>query len=71
MRGAVLGRGYGGDPHWVREAARVILPGLRVVGEGPDPPEEAIELLASAGGTWVGTKARGRWAGRAESGRGG
>jgi uncharacterized protein YbaR (Trm112 family) len=56
MRGVVLGRPYADDPHWVGEAARVVLPGLRVVGEGTDPPPEAIELMASAGGVWVGTK---------------
>ena len=54
MRGAVLGRPYGGDEAWVREAARVVLPGLRVVGEGDDPPSELIDLMASAAGVWVG-----------------
>jgi hypothetical protein len=58
MRGAVLGAPYGGEERWIREAARVVLPGLRVVGEGPDPPPELIELSASAGGAWVGTPRR-------------
>jgi uncharacterized protein YbaR (Trm112 family) len=58
MRGAVLGRGYAADPAWVREAARVVLPGLRVVGEGPDPDPGTIDLMASAGGVWVGTPRR-------------
>ena len=58
MRGVVLGQPYGGDPAWVREAARVVLPGLRVVGEGPDPDHETIDLLASAAGVWVGTRRR-------------
>ena len=58
MRAAVLGAPYGGQEHWTREAARVVLPGLRVVGEGPDPPPELIELSASAGGVWVGTPRR-------------
>jgi len=58
MRGVVLGRPYGDDPAWVREAARAVLPGLRVVGEGEDPPGEAVDLLATAGGVWVGVKAR-------------
>jgi len=58
MRGVVLGRGYAGDPAWVREAARVVLPGLRVVGEGPDPEPDVIDLMASAGGAWVGTPRR-------------
>jgi uncharacterized protein YbaR (Trm112 family) len=58
MRGVVLGPPYGGDPAWVQEAARVVLPGLRVVGEGPDPAPETIDLMASAGGVWVGTRRR-------------
>ena len=58
MRGVILGPRLGGDPHWVREAARVVLPGLRVVGEGPDPAIQEMELMASAGGVWVGTPRR-------------
>jgi hypothetical protein len=58
MRGVVLGRPFAGDAHWVAEAARVVLPGLRVVGEGADPSPEMIDLLASAEGVWVGTKPR-------------
>ena len=58
MRGVVLGPGFGADPRWVREAARVVLPGLRVVGEGPDPTIGEVELMASAGGVWVATPRR-------------
>jgi uncharacterized protein YbaR (Trm112 family) len=58
MRGVVLGRPYADDPSWVREAARVVLPGLRIVGEGADPPADVIDLMASAGGAWVGTGRR-------------
>jgi len=58
MRGVVLGPPYGGDRAWAQEAARVVLPGLRVVGEGPDPAPETIDLMASAGGVWVGTRRR-------------
>jgi hypothetical protein len=58
MRGVVLGSGYGDDPHWVREAARVALPGLRIVGEGTDPQADVVALMASAAGVWVGTKRR-------------
>jgi hypothetical protein len=60
MRGVVLGAPFGGDPHWVREAARVVLPGLRVVGEGADPSREVIDLMASADGVWVGIAVRSR-----------
>jgi len=58
MRGVVLGAPFGGDERWMREAARVLLPGLRAVGEGADPPRDVIELMASAGGVWVGTPSR-------------
>jgi hypothetical protein len=56
MRGVVLGRSFADDPHWVKEAARVVLPGLRVVGEGDNPGTDLIDLLASADGVWVGVK---------------
>jgi uncharacterized protein YbaR (Trm112 family) len=58
MRGIALGRPYADDPHWVNEAARVVLPGLRIVGEGADPPADTIELMASAEGVWVGSGKR-------------
>lgn len=58
MRGVVLGRPFGGEEPWVREAARVVLPGLRVVGEGTAPPAELIDLMADAAGVWVGTARR-------------
>jgi uncharacterized protein YbaR (Trm112 family) len=58
MRGVVLGGPYGGEERWVAEAARVVLPGLRVVGEGRDPRPELIDLMASADGVWVGTRRR-------------
>jgi uncharacterized protein YbaR (Trm112 family) len=53
MRGVVLGGTLGSDREWVRDAARVTLPGLRVVGQGPEPPVPELELLASADGYWV------------------
>jgi uncharacterized protein YbaR (Trm112 family) len=56
MRGVVLGRSFADDPYWIKEAARVVLPGLRVVGEGSDPGGDLINLLASADGVWVGVK---------------
>jgi uncharacterized protein YbaR (Trm112 family) len=58
MRGVVLGSPFGGDPRWVGEAARVVLPGLRVAGEGPVPDPSSLELMAAAGGAWVGTPRR-------------
>jgi hypothetical protein len=53
MRGVVLGGSLGADPPWVREAARVTLPGLRIVGRGPRPRAPDLELLASADEWWV------------------
>ena len=58
MRGVILGQGYGDDPGWIAEAVRVVLPGLRVVGQGADPGPAQIDLLASAGGVWVGSPRR-------------
>ena len=58
MRGVALSRPFADDVTWVREAARVVLPGLRVVGEGQEPPSDIIDLLATAGGVWVGTGKR-------------
>ncbi|HEX5385243.1 MAG TPA: hypothetical protein VFW66_00935 [Gemmatimonadales bacterium] len=59
LRGVVLGSEHAGDAKWQREAARVTLPGLRIVGRGAAPAlsagagAPALELLASAGDTWV------------------
>lgn len=58
MRGVVLGAPYGSEDAWVREAARVVLPGLRVVGEGSAPEPDLVDLMAEAGGVWVGTPRR-------------
>lgn len=60
MRGVMLGKPYGAESDWVSDAARVVLPGLRVVGEGPNPSPGVIDLMASADGVWVGTKVRGK-----------
>ena len=56
MRGVVLSGEYGSDPQWIREGARVLLPGLRVVGEGNEPDPGVVDVIASAGGWWVGTR---------------
>jgi uncharacterized protein YbaR (Trm112 family) len=56
MRGVVLGGSAGRDPHWVAEAARVVLPGLRVVGEGAVPADPGLDVAAEAGGWWVGVR---------------
>jgi hypothetical protein len=56
LRGVVLGSGYGESPYWQAEAARVVLPGLRVVGQGTGVLPAELELLAEAGGWWVGKR---------------
>lgn len=56
VRGVVLGPEFAAHPFWVRDAARVTLPGLRVVGRGPTPALDELELLAAAEGWWVGGK---------------
>jgi len=58
MRAVVLGAPFGGDEAWVREASRVLLPGLRLVGEGENAAPELVDLMADAGGVWVGTPRR-------------
>jgi len=56
MRGVVLGSEYR-DRRWQADAARSVLPGLRVVGQGAPPgPSGALDVLAAAGGWWVGKK---------------
>jgi uncharacterized protein YbaR (Trm112 family) len=53
LRGVVLLGQFAGKEGWRAEAARVLLPGLRVVGQGSNPADAGLELLASAGGWWV------------------
>lgn len=55
MRGVVLAPGYGSSAEWLEDAKRVVLPGLRIVGEGPVPALDGLEVIASAAGVWVGT----------------
>jgi hypothetical protein len=53
MRGVLLGGTLGDDPAWIRDAARVTLPGLRVIGQGAEPGLSELDVLASADGWWV------------------
>lgn len=59
MRGVALGPRFASDPAWVAAAVRVVLPGNRVVGQGTEPEQRDLEIAASAGGCWVGVRARG------------
>ena len=56
LRGVVLLGSFADEPSWRREASRVLLPGLRVAGEGGPPEGTDLEVLASAGGWWVAEK---------------
>ena len=59
VRGAVLGAGSDPAAHWLAEAQRVVLPGLRLVVEGPPPEGDGgPEVLAEAEGVWVARKGR-------------
>jgi len=58
MRAVVLSTPYGGDAGWTEEAARVVLPGLRVVGHGPAPVTAGLDVLADAEGWWVAQRVR-------------
>lgn len=60
MRAVVLGPGYGDDAEWVSDAMRVTLAGLRIIGEGAAPERTDLDILATAGGCWVGSKLRNR-----------
>ena len=56
LRGVVLGGDIGSNLEWQKEAARCVLPGLRIVGEGTHPRLPEVERLAEAGGWWVARK---------------
>jgi hypothetical protein len=57
MRGIVLGADYSGHTEWVADSVRAVLPGLRVIGERGEPPEDSVNLLARSPECWVGSKA--------------
>jgi hypothetical protein len=58
MRGVVLGADLSRDSDWVRDAVRAVLPGLRVVAESGEAPQDVLELLARSPECWVGRKPR-------------
>jgi len=55
MRGVVVGADHAREP-WLRDAAAAVLPGLRLVAEGGEPPDDVIELMARSSACWVGRK---------------
>jgi hypothetical protein len=56
MRGAVIGADMSGFPERVKECVAAVLPGLRIVGEGGEPPVAGVEVMAESGGCWVARK---------------
>lgn len=56
LRGVVLLSPFAEMPGWRSEAGRVVLPGLRVAGQGKPPEDVGLDVLASAGGWWVAQK---------------
>ncbi len=56
MRGVVLGEPEGRNPGLVVAAVTAVLPGLRATGAGPAPTGPECEVLAEAGGWWVGRR---------------
>ena len=56
MRGVVVAADHGADPVWVAAAVRAVLPGNRVIVEGPLAPDDGLELLAQTTDLWVARK---------------
>jgi hypothetical protein len=57
LRGVVLLAPFAEAFGWQAEAGRVLLPGLRVAGQGHLPADAGLDVLASAEGWWVAQKA--------------
>ncbi len=57
MRGVVVSGDHGADAEWAAAAAEALLPGNRLVVEGPRSPHPEVEVLAEADGVWVGRTA--------------
>ncbi|HLG05353.1 MAG TPA: hypothetical protein VI383_04305 [Gemmatimonadales bacterium] len=55
MRGIALGPELAARADWVEAAGRAVLPGLRIVAEGGEPPV-SVELLAQSAECWVGRR---------------
>lgn len=56
MRGVVVSADHGSDPVWVAAAIQAVLPGNRVIVEGPLEPDGGLELLARTTDLWVARK---------------
>jgi hypothetical protein len=56
LRGLVLSAPFAAEERWRMEAIGVVLPGLRIVGQGRAPSSEHLEVLAEAAEWWVGVR---------------
>ncbi len=56
MRGVVVSADHGADPAWVAAAVQAVLPGNRVIVEGPLAPGDQLDVLARTTDLWVARK---------------
>lgn len=56
LRGVALAGGLAADPAWVETAAASVLPGLRLVVDGPRRDLAGFRVLAEAGSVWVASR---------------
>lgn len=56
LRGAVLDRGHAAESTWLAATAGAVLPGLRLVVEGPPRAVEGVDVLAATAEGWVGAR---------------
>ncbi len=60
MRAVVVAGPAGADGGWVDQAADAVLPGNRLVVEGPGRPRPDLDVLMEGAGVWVARKAPNR-----------
>lgn len=60
MRAVIVAGRAGADPAWVDQAAAAVLPGNRLIVEGPPHPRPDLEVLMTGAGVWVARKAPNR-----------
>lgn len=53
MRGVVLSEDHGAVPEWAEAAIEAVLPGNRLMVEGPRVGRAGLEILAETGRIWV------------------
>jgi hypothetical protein len=60
MRGVIVGAPAAAEAAWIEAALCAVLPGNRVVVEGPVPELPGLEVLGGAAGVWVGRRLKGQ-----------